>query len=121
MYAHVAGIDRDEAALAWKKIRVRPTLGGGLRHARGMHESPRGRVASAWRLEGKDQRELALDVEVPVHALATVHVPAASADAVTEGGRPARSAPGVRLVEQRDGAAIFEVGSGVYRFRAPRP
>ncbi|WP_128430748.1 hypothetical protein [Streptomyces cyaneus] len=36
--------------------------------------------------------------------------------AVTEGGRPADAAKGVRFLRMEDGAAMFEVRSGAYRF-----
>jgi alpha-L-rhamnosidase len=116
MYAHVAGLDRDPSALAWKKIVIKPVVGGGLSHATAEHESPRGKVVSAWKVAGGT---FALDVEVPVHATATVHVPAANAEAVKEGGKPTASATGVRFVAMTDGAALFEVQSGRYRFTAP--
>jgi alpha-L-rhamnosidase len=36
---------------------------------------------------------------------------------VTEGGKPAAKATGVKFLRQGDGAAIYEVGSGKYSFR----
>jgi len=38
---------------------------------------------------------------------------------VTEGGRDARSVPGVRFVRADAGHAVFEVQSGNYAFSAP--
>jgi alpha-L-rhamnosidase len=35
---------------------------------------------------------------------------------VTEGGRPAGQAAGVRFLRYADGAVVFEVGSGTYTF-----
>jgi alpha-L-rhamnosidase len=84
--------------LAWVKARV---------------ESVRGPVASAWRVEGET---LALDVEIPVGATATVHVPAADAGRVTEGGRPAAEAEGVTFLREEGGAAVYRVGAGRYAF-----
>jgi len=56
-------------------------------------------------------------VTVPANATATVHVPASSADAVTESGAAASKAEGVSFVGMRDGAAVFEVGAGTYEFQ----
>jgi len=117
MYAHVAGIDMDADVPAWKRIVIRPTVGGGLTHAHGEHTTIRGKVASGWKLANG---VLTLDVEIPVHATALVHVPAAAVEAVKEGGKPASSAAGVKFVGMRDGAAVFEVGAGRYKFTAPR-
>ena len=47
-------------------------------------------------------------------------MPAKNADAVTEGGLPARQAKGVKVVREGDGVVVFEVGSGSYRFGAPQ-
>jgi alpha-L-rhamnosidase len=122
MYANVAGLDFDPAAPAWRRLVIRPLVGPavarGLTGARGEHMTVRGKVASAWKVVGGT---LSLEVEVPVHATARVHVPASAVEAVKESGRPAARAPGVQVVGLVDGAAVFEVGAGRYRFTAPSP
>ena len=55
---------------------------------------------------------------VPVNTVAEVHVPADTRHAVSEGGRPADKAKGVRFLRMEDGAAVFQVGSGTYDFVA---
>jgi alpha-L-rhamnosidase len=57
-----------------------------------------------------------LVVTVPANTTATVYVPAADALHVTESGRPAASAEGVKFLRQENGVASYEVGSGTYRF-----
>jgi alpha-L-rhamnosidase len=96
---------------------VRPVLGGGLTHARAERRTIRGTTSVAWKLSGGT---MTMDVEVPVHATARVYVPTAKPDAVKEGGRPAAAAPGVQALPAEPGYAVFEVGSGRYRFAAPR-
>ena len=44
------------------------------------------------------------------------HVPGGAADRVTEGGRAASTAPGVRFVRQEARASVFEIDSGAYDF-----
>ena len=44
------------------------------------------------------------------------HLPATSAAAVTEGGRPVAEAEGVKFVKMDKETAIYEVVSGTYRF-----
>jgi alpha-L-rhamnosidase len=56
-----------------------------------------------------------------VHATALLHLPAAGAEAVKEGGRPLGGAAGVRVAETHDGVVVLELGSGRYRFTVPRP
>ena len=71
-----------------------------------------GTIESAWRSEGN---KLSLEITIPWNTTATVHVPAGAGD-VTEGGRPAAEAEGVKLVERLPEAAVFEVGAGRYVF-----
>jgi alpha-L-rhamnosidase len=55
-------------------------------------------------------------VVIPANATATVYVPAAAADEVTEGGQPAGQSNGVRFLRMEGAAAVYEVGSGEYAF-----
>jgi len=68
---------------------------------------------SNWRIEGDT---LHLDVSAPPNTTATVYVPAASSEAVTEGGRPAAKSPGVKAVGYEIGRALFEIAPGQYSF-----
>jgi hypothetical protein len=97
----------------FKKIVIRPQPGGGLTHASAKYDSINGRIVSGWKIDGDS---IAVDVTIPPNTTATVHVPAADAKKITEGSQPAAEAPGVKFVELRDGAAVYEVGSGQYHF-----
>ncbi len=50
LYTAVAGIDFEGPG--FERILVRPIPGGGLTHARASYDSIRGKIASAWKLEG---------------------------------------------------------------------
>jgi len=58
-----------------------------------------------------------LKASIPCNTTATVHIPATNSESVTEGGKPASSAPGVKFLRMEQGKAVFEVGSGDYDFR----
>lgn len=103
------------AAPGFKRIIVKPATPGGLEWAEGHYDCVHGRIASRWRRAGG---RLAMEVTIPANTTATVHVPARDAAAVTESGRPAAQTPGVRFAGVQDAAAVFEVGSGSYRFEA---
>jgi alpha-L-rhamnosidase len=45
-----------------------------------------------------------------------VYVPAKDAAGVTESGKSAAKANGVKFLRMENGAAILEVGAGTYRF-----
>ncbi|HEY3413021.1 MAG TPA: glycoside hydrolase family 78 protein [Armatimonadota bacterium] len=118
MHANIGGIDTDPTHPGFKRIVLHPRPGGGLTHARATYDSIRGRIVSVWSTEAG---RFELNVTVPANTTAEVWVPAAAADQVTEGGKAAVSAEGVKLLRQEDGCAVFEVGSGTYTFVAPKP
>lgn len=114
MFRRAAGIDTDGDAFA--RIRVAPIPGGGLTWLRAHYDSPRGRIATEWRVAGG---RLRLAVRVPPNTTATVLVPRRGPGTVTEGGRPAREARGVRLAREEEGVEVYAVGSGSYVFESP--
>jgi alpha-L-rhamnosidase len=114
MYRVVLGINADPAQPGWKRVVIRPRPGGGLAWAKGSYHSIRGKIEIAWRQPSADS--FSLDVTIPPGVTATVYVPARDAARVSEGAVPASSAAGVRFVRMDDGAAIFAIGSGQYRF-----
>lgn len=115
-YENLAGIRTDRAQPGFKHIVMRPTPVGDLSYVKASFDSPYGQILSDWKLEG---RRFIWHVAVPPNATATVYVPADSQAGVTEGGKPAGAVPGVKFVRMGDGAAVYEVGSGTYRFESP--
>jgi len=111
----LAGIAPDPAHPGFRHIVMRPQPVGDLAFVKASHASPYGLIRSEWtRKDGVfDWR-----VEVPANATATVCVPAASADCVTEGGKPLAKAKDVSLIRAESGAVVLEIGSGRYRFTA---
>jgi alpha-L-rhamnosidase len=57
-------------------------------------------------------------VSIPPNTTATVYVPATDATGVTESGQPADSAQDVRFLKMEHGAAVYEIDSGNYVFKA---
>ena len=113
LYDSVAGIGWDMDAPGYKHIIIRPQPGNKLSFARRNYDSIHGRIATSWKRDG---HAFTLVVTVPANTTATVYVPAADALHVTESGRPAASAEGVKFLRQENGVASYEVGSGTYRF-----
>jgi len=115
LYATVAGLDTDPASPAYKHAIVKPQPGGGLTHASARLNTLYGELASRWDIQGET---LTLKVTVPPNTTASIHVPAAQDASVTEGCVPAAQAPGVEALGWKNGAAVYRVGSGTYRFAA---
>ncbi len=111
LYAVVGGIELDPDRPGYEHVVIRPRPGGSITWAETAYTSIRGPISCAWR---RSSDAVDLDVEIPANVRATVHVPAPEGWSVTEGGRPASEAEGVRPA----GPSSFEVGSGRYSFRA---
>jgi alpha-L-rhamnosidase len=117
-YQGLAGIRPDEAGPGFKKCIIKPAVVGDLTWVKCGYDSVHGRIVSNWKREGS---HLAMDVTIPINTTATVYVPAKDSAAVTESGNPAAKAVGVKFLRQEEGAAIYEVGSGSYRFQSVLP
>jgi alpha-L-rhamnosidase len=77
------------------------------------YDSIHGKIATAWKRDGS---RLTLDVIVPANTTATVSVPSKDATSITESGKPVAEAAGVKFLRTENNKAIFEVGSGTYKF-----
>jgi alpha-L-rhamnosidase len=94
-------------------VLIQPRPGGGIASVKASHETPYGRVASAWtRADGRFE----LAVEVPPNARATVRLPKAQLASVTESGKPLAEGNGLLGRRQDGDDAVVEVGSGRYQF-----
>jgi alpha-L-rhamnosidase len=113
LYRVSAGIELDARQPGYKHILIQPHPGGGLTWVKASVQSMYGRVASAW--ERKEQTMM-LRVGVPPNTTATVRLPGARLDQVTESGQPLQSSPDVSDARQVDDDAMVNVGSGVYVF-----
>ncbi len=113
-----AGIRLDEEGGAFRRFTLRPQPVAGLTSARERYDSVRGTIESAWQVvEGR----FAWEISVPANTVATVWVPAPALGAVSEGGRPAVSAPGLTFLRQEAGCVVFHASSGRYRFEVAGP
>jgi len=113
----VAGLDIDPASPSYKHIIIKPQPGGELTRAHASLSTLYGELSSQWEIQ---DNEFVLQVVVPPNTTATVYLPAAQGEAVSEGGRPAAEAPGVEAAGWENGVALYRVGSGSYRFAVCR-
>ncbi|MEW2353923.1 glycoside hydrolase family 78 protein [Spirillospora sp. NPDC029432] len=103
MYENITGISAGEPG--YKRVTIRPRPGGDVNRAGGRYESVYGPIETRWSVKGG---RFDLSVSVPVNTTAEVWVPAGSASEVAQ--------KGARFLRMQDGAAVFGVGSGSYRF-----
>jgi alpha-L-rhamnosidase len=114
-YAGLAGIQVDPAAPGFKNTIIKPAVVGDITWVKCHHDSPYGKIASNWKREGE---KLTMDVTIPANTTATVFVPTKDAASVSESGKPAGDAEGVKFLRMENGHAVFEVASGSYEFQS---
>jgi alpha-L-rhamnosidase len=112
-YEYLAGIAPDDAQPGFKHIIMKPQPVGDLKFVKATHRSPYGLISSEWH---KDGNNFNWHIAVPANTTATVYVPAKSAEAVTESGRPADKSKGVKFLRMENGRAVFEIVSSEYQF-----
>ncbi len=113
LFANVAGIQ--STSPGFRTAAIDPSPVTGLSYASGYETTPLGRVSSNWTVSGTS---FALTAQVPVGSRATVCVPAASAQSVTESGDPVGRASGVTVTGMQGSCLQLQVGSGTYRFHS---
>jgi alpha-L-rhamnosidase len=113
LYEDVAGIRADPEQPGFKHIIMHPHPVGDLTFAKASFTSMHGLIVSDWKNEGG---KFVWNVTIPANTTATLFVPAKDADSVTESGKPAIKAKGVKFLRMESGSTVYEVGSGGYRF-----
>jgi alpha-L-rhamnosidase len=114
-YENLAGIRPDPAQPAFKHIIMRPTPVGDLTHVHAAYDSSYGKILSDWQVAGG---RFIWTLTVPASTTATISVPAKSPSAVSESGKPANESRGVKYLRAEQGRAVYEIGSGSYRFES---
>ena len=103
------------AAPGFKRIELKPHNYRQLQWAKVDYQSPYGLIRSHWRSQAGT---FAWDISVPANTSALVFVPARDSAAVTEGGKSADLAAGVKFVRFEPGYSVYEAGGGDYNFKS---
>ena len=113
MMQYLAGIRSDPAHPGFQRFIIKPEPAGDLTWVKAHHDSPYGRIESDWKRDGD---RFSLDITIPPNSVAEVFLPTSKPDSVTETGKPAASAPGVKFLRSENGRAVYEVSAGSYQF-----
>jgi alpha-L-rhamnosidase len=116
MFSTIGGIDTESPGFG--KIVIRPQPDNKLTYAKVTYNSIHGLIVSNWERTGD---QLTMEVTIPANTTATIYVPAADPGRVTESGKPATQAPGVKALSSEASAAVFAVESGTYKFTSKLP
>lgn len=115
MYRKMVGIDTYEDGVGYKHIKIQPHIGGGFTNASASLKTYYGTLSNSWKVESD---KILMDVEIPANTKATIYIPAASADAVTEAGKALSAVSDLTVTGMEDGYVVVNVGSGMYHFAA---
>ena len=97
---------------------MRPTPVGELSYVKASYNSSYGKIVSDWTITGE---RLNWNLAVPPNTTATVYMPAKDHATVTESSQLASEARGVKYLGTEAGVAVYEIGSGSYRFESRMP
>jgi alpha-L-rhamnosidase len=113
MMAYSLGIQRNEPGFRSFVLQPEPDPTGQMTWAKGYYDSMYGRISSSWKVEN---RVLTYEATVPANTNATLYLPASSEKSIKENGKSLKSAKGLKFIKYENGKAVFELGSGSYKF-----
>lgn len=111
LYSVIGGIETDDPG--FKKIIIKPLLGGGIAFAKTSYNSINGQIITDWRIENKIFH---LNITIPVNTTATVYIPVKDSSKVKENNKLAHKSQGVEFLRMGNGFAVYRVASGSYQF-----
>jgi alpha-L-rhamnosidase len=113
MMAYSLGIQRNEPGFHNFILQPEPDPTGQMTWARGYYDSIYGKISSSWK---KENGLFTYEATVPANTTATLYLPALSEKSIKENGKAVKNAKGIKLLKYENGKALFEIGSGSYKF-----
>src|ERR1017187_2998224 len=107
MYRKMVGLDTYEDGVGYKHIKIQPHIGGGFSFASANIQTYYGKLSSGWKV-GVDT--ITIDVEIPANTTATIFIPAAKADEVTESGKALSAVSDIKVTGTEGDYVILNVG-----------
>ncbi|HEY4789700.1 MAG TPA: family 78 glycoside hydrolase catalytic domain [Bacteroidales bacterium] len=117
-YEDLAGIKTNSEHPGFSEIVMKPSVIDGLNFVNASYQSIHGLIKSEWR---KKPGVFTWKITVPGNTKAIVYIPAGSEKEVSENGKSASSAEGIRFLHMEGKLAVFEIGSGDYTFVSEDP
>lgn len=115
MYSTIAGIDTDPQHPGYSHILIHPRPTASPTMCKASYDSIHGPIETEWH---RDEHAYKLKVTIPANTTASVFIDGAK-DQITEGGKPADQADGVKFERAEGETQVFTVGSGTYEFAVP--
>ena len=115
MYRVMVGLDTYEDGVGYKHIRIQPHIGGGFTNAAASLQTYYGLLSNSWKI---DNGKIIMEVEIPANSTATVYIPAAGVEAVTENNTILSSVKDITVTGTENGYVVVKLGSGKYHFES---
>jgi len=109
----LAGIGVEADGAGYRKSIIKPMVVGDLTRVKGSYQSVSGLISSEWKLE-KDK--FTLDVLIPANTNSIIYIPANKDSEITESGKQAKLAQGLKFIKWEKGCATYQAASGSYHF-----
>lgn len=113
MYRVMVGLDTDEEITGYKKIKIKPHIGGGFTHASASLETYYGTLSNSWKI---DSGKIIMDLQIPANTTATVWIPSNTESSILENGKPLQANKDIKVNGYKDNYTQVQVGSGKYSF-----
>ena len=97
----------------FRKFIIKPTPVGDLKWVKGSYKTVSGLISVEWE---HNNGTFALTVIIPANTTATIYIPATKEKDVTESGKRTAKSNGIKFLRIENDKAIYEVGSGEYKF-----
>lgn len=111
-YQHLAGIQ--SAAPGFKEIQMKPAFElKEVGYIRASYDTPYGKVKSHW---SQAAHHYSWEVSIPANSTATVWLPNANLEAITENGKKLKQTAYLQVLRQEGNYTVCKLGSGDYIF-----
>jgi alpha-L-rhamnosidase len=113
LYRYCAGIDVLPEDPGFHRVVLHPQFAASLGEVKATYDSPYGATTSNWKADGST---ISWDVVIPPNTTALLYLPGDVASRVLEEGRDIRQSAGISFLLHDGRNAIYEAGSGTYKF-----
>ena len=115
MYRVMVGLDTYEDGVGYKHSKVQPHVSNKFSTASASLDTYYGKLSHTWTLDTV-KRTLSMDITIPANTKATLFIPAANAEDITESGKALSKLAGLTVSGKKDDYMVLEAGSGTYHF-----
>jgi len=115
-YSGVAGIRQAPGSTGYKNIIIAPEIVGDLTQAEASINTIHGKISSSWLTENGT---LSIKISIPVSCSATIEIPCADPDKITESGNQITDSENNIKYQTKGDKTICEIQSGDYIFMSP--